>query len=126
MSDPSLIKVFAVCSRVAKDPNILRADSEASDRTGWMPRLICVFAGRICHFVGFDVLWLKLFEILSQIIAVRPKQIIVLPISWQNFHAVVGQKLFLFTLGKWERLEIQSKIEKCCPVLIKTSRAGGF
>ena len=29
------------------------ADSEASDQTGWMPRLIWVFAGRTCHFVCF-------------------------------------------------------------------------
>ena len=32
------------------------ADSEASDLTGWMPRLIRVFAGRIGHFAGF-VMW---------------------------------------------------------------------
>ena len=29
------------------------AHSEDSDQTGRMPRLIWVFAGRICHFVGF-------------------------------------------------------------------------
>ena len=29
------------------------AHSEDSDQTGWMPRLIWVFTGRICHFVGF-------------------------------------------------------------------------
>ena len=29
------------------------AYSEDSDQTGRMPRLICVFAGRTCHFVGF-------------------------------------------------------------------------
>ena len=29
--------------------------SEDSDQTGWMPRLIWVFAGRTCHFVGFVV-----------------------------------------------------------------------
>ena len=38
---------------VAKDPNFLHADSEDSDQTGRMPRLIWVFAGRTCHFVGF-------------------------------------------------------------------------
>ena len=31
---------------VAKDPSFLHADSEDSDQTGWMPRLIWVFAGR--------------------------------------------------------------------------------
>ena len=39
--------------RVAKDPSFLHADSEDSDQTGQMPRLIWVFAGRTCHFVGF-------------------------------------------------------------------------
>ena len=40
---------------VAKDPSFLHADSEDSDQTGWMPRLIWVFAERTCHFVGFDM-----------------------------------------------------------------------
>ena len=36
----------SLCAQwVAKDPSILHADSEASDQTGWMPRLIWVFAG---------------------------------------------------------------------------------
>ena len=43
---PSLIRVFAVCSRVAKDPSFLHVDSEDSDQTGRMPWLIWVFAGR--------------------------------------------------------------------------------
>ena len=33
--------------------------SEDSDQTGWMPRLIWVFAWRTCHFVGFVVRRLK-------------------------------------------------------------------
>ena len=37
----------------ANDPNFLHADSKDSDQTGRMPRLIWVFAGRTCHFVGF-------------------------------------------------------------------------
>ena len=41
-------------SWVAKDPSFLHADSEDSDQTGRMPRLIWVFAGRtvtllVCH-----------------------------------------------------------------------------
>ena len=32
--------------------------SEDSDQTGWMPRLIWVFAGHIHHFVGFGMRWL--------------------------------------------------------------------
>ena len=43
----------SLCAQwVAKDPRFLHADSEDSDQTGWMPRLIWVFAGRT-HFVGF-------------------------------------------------------------------------
>ena len=49
-SDQSLL-----CAQwVAKDPSFLHADSEDSDQTGWMPRLIWVFAGRTCHLL---VLW---------------------------------------------------------------------
>ena len=44
----------SMCAQwVAKDPSFLRVDSEDSDRTGQMHRLIWVFAGHICHFVGF-------------------------------------------------------------------------
>ena len=38
---------------VAKDQNFPHADSEDTDQTGWMPRLIWIFTGRTCHFVGF-------------------------------------------------------------------------
>ena len=38
---------------VAKDPSFIHADSEDSDQTGQMPRLIWVFAGRTDHIVGF-------------------------------------------------------------------------
>ena len=42
----------SLCAQwVAKDPSFLHADSKDSDQTGWMPRLIRVFAGR-SHFVG--------------------------------------------------------------------------
>ena len=44
----------SLCAQwVAMDPSFLHADSEHSDQTGWMPRLIWVFAGHTCHFVGF-------------------------------------------------------------------------
>ena len=37
----------SLCAQwVAKGTRFLHADSEYSDQTGWMPRLICVFAGR--------------------------------------------------------------------------------
>ena len=38
---------------VAKDQRFLHADNEDSDQTGRMPRLIWVFPGHTCHFVGF-------------------------------------------------------------------------
>ena len=47
-SEPSLCTL-----RIVKDPRFLHADSEDSDQTGWMPRLIWVFAGHTGHFVGF-------------------------------------------------------------------------
>ena len=48
--------VFAVPSWVARDPSFLHADSEDSDQTGWMPRLIWVLTGRSYRFVGSVVL----------------------------------------------------------------------
>ena len=46
----------SLCAQwVAKDPKFLHADSEDSDQTRQMPRLIRVFAGRTGYFVGFDV-----------------------------------------------------------------------
>ena len=49
----------AMC--VAKNPSFLHADSEDSDQTGQMPRLIWVFTGRTCYFVYFVVRWLSYF-----------------------------------------------------------------
>ena len=47
----------------AKNPSFLHADSEDSDQTGWMPRLIWVFAGRTAILLvlscrGSTVFWL--------------------------------------------------------------------
>ena len=44
---------------LAKDPSFLHADSEDSDHTGRMPRLIWVFTGRTYHCVGFVMRRLK-------------------------------------------------------------------
>ena len=43
----------SLCAQLIYDPSFLHVDSEDSDQTGWMPRLIWVFAGLSCHFVGF-------------------------------------------------------------------------
>ena len=50
---PSLFKSSLCAQRVAKDPSFLHADSEDSDQTGRMPRLIWVFAGRNLILLGF-------------------------------------------------------------------------
>ena len=50
----------SLCTQwVAKDPSFLHVDSEDSDQTVRMPRLIWVFAGRSCQFVGFVMRRLK-------------------------------------------------------------------
>ena len=43
---PSLIRVFVCAQWVSKDPSFLHTDSEDSDQTGRIPRLVWVFAGR--------------------------------------------------------------------------------
>ena len=61
--------VFAVRSMGRWGPKLSYADSEDSDQTGRMPRLIWVFAGHTCHFVGFVmrqlILWATLKENLT-------------------------------------------------------------
>ena len=53
----------SLCAQwVAKDPSFLHADSKDSDQTERMPRLIWVFAGHTCYFVGFVMRRLKLFK----------------------------------------------------------------
>ena len=50
----------SLCAQwVVKDPKFLHADSEDSDQTEWLPRLIQVFSGRTGHFVGFVMLQLN-------------------------------------------------------------------
>ena len=46
----------SLCAQwVAKDPRFLHADSEDSDQTGRMPRLIWIFAGRTLILLGCHV-----------------------------------------------------------------------
>ena len=55
----------SLCAQwVAKDPSFLHADSEDSDQTGRMPRLIWVFAGRTYYFVGFVMRRLILLNVI--------------------------------------------------------------
>ena len=43
---------------VAKDHMLLQAHNEDTDQTGRVSRLIRIFSGRTCHFVGFVMLQL--------------------------------------------------------------------
>ena len=58
-SEDPVWSVFAMCFSGAKDPSFLHGDSDDSDQTRRMPRLIWVMAGRTGHFVGFAMRWLK-------------------------------------------------------------------
>ena len=54
----------SLCAQwLVKDPSFLHADCEDYDMTERMPRLIWVFAGRTCHFVGFVMRWFIFFPI---------------------------------------------------------------
>ena len=59
----------SLCTQwVAKDLTFLHAHSgEDSDQTGPMPRLIWVFAGRTCHFIGFVTRWLIWVTVKAQV-----------------------------------------------------------
>ena len=49
---PSLIRFSTYVQWVAKDPSFLHADSEDSDQTGQMPRLVWVLNGHTkCHAI---------------------------------------------------------------------------
>ena len=64
---PSLIRVFAVRMKNAWSLATHWLHCEDSGQTGWMPRLIWVFAGwAYTHFVGFVMSRLKLNFILSR------------------------------------------------------------
>ena len=62
--------VSSLCALwVAKDPNFLQTDSEDSNQTGRMPRLIWVFAGRTSHFVDFLMFRLKYSWIIEYLLS---------------------------------------------------------
>ena len=45
-----------------KDPMLLHADNEDSDHTGWIPKLIWVFAGRTGHLFLWNQIWIFLID----------------------------------------------------------------
>ena len=84
---PCLIRVFAVRMKKAWSIATYSAHSEDSDQTVRMPRLIWVFAGRTCHFVGFVMRWLILLLLavflgacLTTTLTVRPSQGVPVPL----------------------------------------------
>ena len=58
---PSLIRVFAVRSMCMRTQCFFMRTAK-TDQTGRMHRLICVFAGRNGHFVGF-VMWRLMYTL---------------------------------------------------------------
>ena len=89
----------------------LHAESEDSDQTGRMPRLICVFAGRNGHFVGLVIRRLMYTLQLSRVA------------SRANLTADPGGSLVRLRPGHISFIEtdhahsILSLIEKCsCPM----------
>ena len=75
----------SLCTQwVAKDPSFLHADSEDSDQTERITRLIWVFAGRTCLFVGFVM---KRFIYKQKVIlTIEPRQNVSLGVSDQARH----------------------------------------
>ena len=67
-SEDSDQTVLMCAQWVAKDPRFLLADSEDSDQTGRMSRLIGVFSGRTGHIDGFAMLRFILFLISSGVL----------------------------------------------------------
>ena len=61
----------SLCAQwVAEGPRFHHTDSEDSDQTGRMPRLIRVFAGRTCHFVGFVMSRLNVNRTINEVSSV--------------------------------------------------------
>ena len=74
----SLIRVSLCGQWVAKAPSFLHADSEDSDQTGQMPRLICVmsfcwFCHAIAHFITLAVSTEGLWIVLNVIVCRQHK-----------------------------------------------------
>ena len=72
---------------IVKDPSFLHADSEYSDQTGRMPRLIWVFAGRTVILLVLSCGGSKLFSDSSTSVGSRgPLCVFLQPLSNGHFH----------------------------------------
>ena len=83
----------------AKDPRFLHVDSKDSDQTGRMPRLIWVFAGRTCHFVGFVMRRLKF-----KVVAVALSVVKLRYSDDLNLHSLVDFSIFISWVGPFPNL----------------------
>ena len=88
------------------NPSFLHADREDSDQTRWMPRLIWVFTGCTCHFVGFvkrqlkcSVPFLGCQTVLEQAVQLNNKK--KMKCDWRNQNSFFfNLKSCVFTTGK--------------------------
>ena len=89
----------SLCSQwLAKNPSFLHADSEDSDQTGRMPRLIWVFAGHTLTLLvlswGSSIILQLLWNTLSILLQVEGK--------WQRSLQVSGRILYVKILKIWK------------------------
>ena len=78
---PSLIRVFPLHMTTHASLTTHLAHCEDSGQTRRMPRLIWVFAGRTCHFVGFVIRRLKLCQqLLPRLLQVQQTR----SLQWTN------------------------------------------
>ena len=61
----------SLCALRVSKKRFLHVDSEDSDQTGQMPRLIWVFAGHTCHFVAFVM---RLLILLVLLVNLQPEE----------------------------------------------------
>ena len=87
----------SLCTQwVAKDLSFLHADSEDSDQTGRMPRMIWGFTGRTCHFAGF---------VMRRLIYAKKSQLAITDLLFlhlRTFHKLCSNKLFFIWATSWQ------------------------
>ena len=81
------------------------AHYKASDQTGRMPRMIWVFAGHTCYFVGFVMRWLSYYDFMY-IFLTGYRELFIFPIELcsnstlfvvqSSFHGIIGLPMFCY------------------------------
>ena len=84
---------------LAKDQIFPHADSEDSDQTGWIPRLIWVFGGHTCHFVGFVMRRLKSLQ--HSVKTQLSLHIRVFAVTWKSFRRLEKTIKWRLVRLKW-------------------------